>query len=278
MAGKGVAEAINPTEENEYWSNEYRNRPYYRPGSDYEDYAPAYRHGYTAASQSPGKSWDEMETNLERDWDNSRGQSTMDWDRARQPARCVGSSDATNRRLPARPEQRCQQSDARLSLDEWRTISSAIRETRGPTVAATDLRIEKARQHDIRRLFAVESAPDPRSDHPELSSLERGSVPDLFENSIRTVGSKAGAFISRQFCTRTCVMKKNRSVVMRRGLVRTLVAGSLISAGLCVAPVRGQTTAPNPMPPTQPPSTAPATTAAVVPVNLDTPRGASNHC
>jgi len=87
LAGKGVAEAINPTEENEYWSNEYRNRPYYRPGSDYDDYAPAYRHGYTAASQYQGKSWDEMETNLERDWDNSRGQSSMDWDRARQPAR-----------------------------------------------------------------------------------------------------------------------------------------------------------------------------------------------
>ena len=95
LAGKGVAEAINPTEEDEYWSNEYRNRPYYRPGSDYEEYAPAYRHGYTAASQYQGKSWDEMETNLERDWDNSRGQSKMDWDRARQPARDAWDRAAT---------------------------------------------------------------------------------------------------------------------------------------------------------------------------------------
>jgi len=95
LAGKGVAEAINPTEEDEYWSNEYRNRPYYRPGTDYDEYAPAYRHGYTAASQYQGKSWDEMEMNLERDWDNSRGKSSMDWDRARQPARDAWDRAAT---------------------------------------------------------------------------------------------------------------------------------------------------------------------------------------
>jgi hypothetical protein len=87
LAGKGVAEAINPTEEDAYWSNEYQNRPYYRPGTDYDEYAPAYRYGYTSAAQHHGRSWDEMETNLERDWSNSRGQSSMDWDRARQPAR-----------------------------------------------------------------------------------------------------------------------------------------------------------------------------------------------
>lgn len=61
---------------------------------------------------------------------------------------------------------------------------------------------------------------------------------------------------------------------MRSGLVRTFVAAGIILGGLSVAHLRGQTTAPNPMPPTQPPTTAPASAAAVVPVDLKSPRGA----
>jgi len=88
LAGKGVAEAINPTEEDEYWRNEYKNRPYYQAGSDYDQqYAPAYRYGYTSAAQHTGRSWDEVETDLGRDWNTNRGNSNMDWDRARMAAR-----------------------------------------------------------------------------------------------------------------------------------------------------------------------------------------------
>src|SRR3954464_597504 len=32
LVGKGVAEAIDPTAEDAYWSNNFRNRPYYQSG------------------------------------------------------------------------------------------------------------------------------------------------------------------------------------------------------------------------------------------------------
>src|SRR3954468_1688265 len=75
LAGKGVAEAINPTEEDAYWRNEYRNRPYYQAGADYDQYEPAYRHGYTAASQYQGRDWDDVESDLSSSWQQNRGRS-----------------------------------------------------------------------------------------------------------------------------------------------------------------------------------------------------------
>src|SRR5215216_6063432 len=32
LAGKGIAERVNPTVEREYWSQNYRNEPYYKEG------------------------------------------------------------------------------------------------------------------------------------------------------------------------------------------------------------------------------------------------------
>src|SRR5687767_8287158 len=45
LAGKGVAEAVNPTAEDAYWRENYRSRPYYEHGTEYEQYAPAYTYG-----------------------------------------------------------------------------------------------------------------------------------------------------------------------------------------------------------------------------------------
>jgi len=88
LAGKGVAEAINPTAEDEYWRNEHRNRPYYTPGNDYDqDYAPAYRHGYTAASQNRGKRWEDVESNMASSWDRTKDRSRLSWDKAKNASR-----------------------------------------------------------------------------------------------------------------------------------------------------------------------------------------------
>jgi hypothetical protein len=92
-----------------------------------------------------------------------------------------------------------------------------------------------------------------------------------------------------RFALKLASMKKNRSVVMRSGPFRTLMAAGVILGGLSVAQVGAQpsaqpgpqpSTQPNPMPPTQPPATAgmgatsaPAS-APVVPINTSTPRGA----
>ena len=68
LAGKGVAEAIDPTVENAYWEKNYRNQPYYESGHEYSDYEPAYRAGYTSYAtdgragrkfefHGPGRKW-----------------------------------------------------------------------------------------------------------------------------------------------------------------------------------------------------------------------------
>lgn len=89
LAGKAVAEAVNPTEEDAYWRDNFSSRPY-AAGSDYtyeDDFGPAYRHGYTARTQYPGKTYDQVESNLERDWDRAKGKSRLEWDKAKFAAR-----------------------------------------------------------------------------------------------------------------------------------------------------------------------------------------------
>jgi hypothetical protein len=88
LAGKGVAEAVNPTEEDAYWRDNYRSRPYVNAGADYDEYEPAYRYGYTAFSYYPGRDFDDVEPELERDWDKVRGErSHLDWRGARNATR-----------------------------------------------------------------------------------------------------------------------------------------------------------------------------------------------
>lgn len=80
-AGKGVAEMVDPTEENRYWSSEYKNRPYYKAGSNYEQYEPAYRYGWESASKPDyqGKRFEDVEPHLENNWSTFRGTSQSNW-------------------------------------------------------------------------------------------------------------------------------------------------------------------------------------------------------
>ena len=81
LAGKGVAEAVNPTEEDTYWRSEYKNRPYYKTGHDYDHYAPAYRYGWESATQNTysGRAFEDVEPHLEKNWSTARGTSRAEW-------------------------------------------------------------------------------------------------------------------------------------------------------------------------------------------------------
>lgn len=88
LAGKGVAEAVNPTEEDAYWRDNYSNRPYYSSNYDYEsDYGPAYRYGWESRSRHGNKKWGEVESHLSRDWDRVKGESKLSWDKAKHATR-----------------------------------------------------------------------------------------------------------------------------------------------------------------------------------------------
>ncbi|HEV7302380.1 MAG TPA: hypothetical protein VGN72_23780 [Tepidisphaeraceae bacterium] len=87
-AGKGVAESINPTEEDNYWRENHRGRNYVDRDADYDrDLAPAYRAGYTAAPQHQGRRFEDVESDLGRNWESSKDQSRLSWDRAKHASR-----------------------------------------------------------------------------------------------------------------------------------------------------------------------------------------------
>lgn len=79
FAGKGVSEYIvNPTVEDEYWRGAYDREPYYADGYSYDDYAPAYRAGYT--SRIEGKdNWNDARSEWERRWDEEHAQGRLRW-------------------------------------------------------------------------------------------------------------------------------------------------------------------------------------------------------
>jgi hypothetical protein len=91
-AGKAVEESFDPTAEDAYWREEYRNRSYVDQGTDYDTYRPAYQYGWETRNQYAGRRFEDVETDLERDWATRRGQSSLNWDRAK-----LAVHDAWNR-------------------------------------------------------------------------------------------------------------------------------------------------------------------------------------
>lgn len=81
LAGKGVAESVNPTEEEGYWRENYKTRPYFQSGRGFEHYNPAYRYGWESASRADyhGRRFDDVENNLSRGWTSARGTSKAEW-------------------------------------------------------------------------------------------------------------------------------------------------------------------------------------------------------
>ena len=84
---RGVAEAINPKFEDEYWRESYASRNYVREGEDYETFAPAYRYGWESYSLYPHTRFDELEPELRRGWERSEWNAGLAWERAREAVR-----------------------------------------------------------------------------------------------------------------------------------------------------------------------------------------------
>ena len=89
LAGKGVAEGLNPTVEDAYWRDNYTKEPYYVEGRTYDDYAPAYRTGYEARTRYAGRSWSDVESDVERDYYANRGNGRLEWQDARDATRAA---------------------------------------------------------------------------------------------------------------------------------------------------------------------------------------------
>jgi len=82
LAGKGVAEAVNPTEEDAYWRSTYANRPY-ATNRSYDDLAPAYRYGWESRTRYADRGWNDVENDLEHGWEKAKANSKLAWSDAK---------------------------------------------------------------------------------------------------------------------------------------------------------------------------------------------------
>jgi hypothetical protein len=84
-------------DEEVYWRENYRSRPYVTTGAAFDDWGPAYMYGFDNYGRYGGRAWDEVEPELGRGWTGARGQSSLDWEKAKQAA-----CDAWNRMIERR--------------------------------------------------------------------------------------------------------------------------------------------------------------------------------
>jgi hypothetical protein len=89
LAGKGVAEMIDPTAEEAYWSRNYEREPYYETDYTYADYHPGYRTGWEGRARYQGRTFEQVERDLELEYARNRGRSRLEWDKNRHAARAA---------------------------------------------------------------------------------------------------------------------------------------------------------------------------------------------
>ncbi|HEV3198033.1 MAG TPA: hypothetical protein VGZ73_09000 [Bryobacteraceae bacterium] len=108
-AGKEVAEHINPTLEDTYWRENYRNRPYVEEDIEYDEYQPAYQYGWESRTVYSGRTFDEAEPELENGW-KTGSRSKLTWDQVKHAVRDawdrVDSASATRRARASRTQSK----------------------------------------------------------------------------------------------------------------------------------------------------------------------------
>jgi hypothetical protein len=85
LGGRVIAEVFNPSDEERYWREHYRTRPYAKPDTRFEELEPAYRYGWETRAAHPRECWEDLEQRLEEGW-RCRG-CERPWEAARDPAR-----------------------------------------------------------------------------------------------------------------------------------------------------------------------------------------------
>ena len=88
--------------EDGHWERAHRREPYFKPGLDYEDYAPAYCVGYIGQAQYGGR-FEDAQTSLCANWLRIKGDSRLPLDDALQAIRAAWDRMAGTRSAPARP-------------------------------------------------------------------------------------------------------------------------------------------------------------------------------
>src|SRR5687768_7688436 len=109
LAGKGIAEKIDPTREDAYW-RENHSRQVYAKNRPYDEFAPAYRVGYEGYGEfgASGKNFEDSEAELRRRyeaqndariaWEDARPASQAAWQKFDTKPRASGHTDTYGNR------------------------------------------------------------------------------------------------------------------------------------------------------------------------------------
>ena len=71
----------------EHFQKTYNNTPYYRKDMAWDDYEPAYRYAESSYNTRSGRTFDQIENDLERGWDKARANSRLAWNEAKEAVR-----------------------------------------------------------------------------------------------------------------------------------------------------------------------------------------------
>ena len=77
LVGQGVAQMVNPVDEDAFWRENYVRSPEYIQGYTYDDYAPAYRAGYEGYGCHKGSTFESSEPTLRSEWEQTKGASRL---------------------------------------------------------------------------------------------------------------------------------------------------------------------------------------------------------
>ena len=89
--------------EDAYWRTNYRNRPYASAANrDYDYYRPGYRYGYDAADRYRDRSWNDVESDLQRDWNSYEHRGSSTWEQMKDAVRDAWDRVTGNRHVGAR--------------------------------------------------------------------------------------------------------------------------------------------------------------------------------
>lgn len=81
------AGTIDADAEEAYWRENFRKETYFEKGLSFDDYRPAYRTGWEARGRYPGRTYEEIERELQADYNRNRGSSRLAWERSKHAVR-----------------------------------------------------------------------------------------------------------------------------------------------------------------------------------------------
>ncbi|MEO8585635.1 MAG: hypothetical protein ABI584_05710 [Acidobacteriota bacterium] len=81
VAGNSFASEFDATEEAAFWKERFQLRGYYRPGTTFEQWEPAYRFGWSSARrpEHAHRSFGDLEDELSAEWRKEREAVGDDW-------------------------------------------------------------------------------------------------------------------------------------------------------------------------------------------------------